>query len=883
VLAFAQSVTDFHVTIGDKNTKFEDISVRVGAQGHTRVKGRVTLNYDVRVGIEVQAIGDALDLSDFGEIAEISWSGLGQAQISVMGPYSHILVEGQTTLRDFKFRQYSLGIVQSQIRYSSGTLKFQGIAAQKGQTQYFGDLALDFKDSGIFAHASVQLPDGRVEDVIEILADLSPTMNNVRDGVLTGRLSLLLAIDGPVSNFAGIIAARFREVAYWKRHVGEAEMVAQFVNGEALVLEPMAFTGPLGALTLGGKWNFSGPLNFDFAVKKGSLFELIDVGETPVRGEFQASAHVGGTTDVIVSQAALSSDEVTYQGKKVGPAHLEAASREREARINGTLFTGVSAALSIKMQNQWPFQATLNIHREEFDAFLPANAGVNVKAEGEVKIDGPMRAWRSSNGTVFLSKLSLARGEVSASNTEPVEASIRNGAMEVKSLKMAGPTMDFMAEGRWAANLVDLKSRGTLDLRLISSLTDTFERASGKLEFTANFLGTAKSPTLSGNADLSDGRLVAKGQDIQIRGLSGHAEFSSARILIDRLDGFANDGKLNGRGDIRLNGLSISQVELETELEDVTVQVQPEVPATLSGTLLLASRDAKKYQLSGFVDVTKMRYLQPLSFYTVMERARAKTIPEEQKPSEWLRYDVDIASAGDVRIENNLARARILGKLKLSGTNVNPLLVGAVEFGDGAQAFLPPRQVPFKVQRGLLQFNGLWPTFDLSAQAQVREYLVRVKAFGRLEDPRIALSSEPSLAEADILSLLSLGVTTRERFAEAGAGLAAEALLSASGLDQQVQRFLSQTAGLKDQRVRLTTSFNDSSGTVEPAVSWESKVVSDNLKLSVTAPVSGKGIVAEGEYLFNSKVSLRPHWDNKTQNTTVGNPGLELRFRFEWE
>jgi hypothetical protein len=30
-------------------------------------------------------------------------------------------------------------------------------------------------------------------------------------------------------------------------------------------------------------------------------------------------------------------------------------------------------------------------------------------------------------------------------------------------------------------------------------------------------------------------------------------------------------------------------------------------------------------------------------------------------------------------------------------------------------------------------------------------------------------------------------------------------------------------------------------------------------------------------------VSARAQWDNQTQNTTVGNPGVELRFRFEWE
>ncbi|HEY1086885.1 MAG TPA: translocation/assembly module TamB domain-containing protein, partial [Archangium sp.] len=163
-------------------------------------------------------------------------------------------------------------------------------------------------------------------------------------------------------------------------------------------------------------------------------------------------------------------------------------------------------------------------------------------------------------------------------------------------------------------------------------------------------------------------------------------------------------------------------------------------------------------------------------------------------------------------------------------------------------------------------------------------YLVSVKAFGRFEDPKISLSSEPSLPDTDIVSLVTLGVTSRERLTErSGAGLAAEALLSASGLDQQVQRFLQQNVGLKDQQVKLTTSFNEATGTAEPAVTWESKVGIDNLKVGVTQPVTGRGTKAQAEYRFNQRVSARAQWDNQNQNTTVGNPGVELRFRFEWE
>jgi translocation and assembly module TamB len=189
------------------------------------------------------------------------------------------------------------------------------------------------------------------------------------------------------------------------------------------------------------------------------------------------------------------------------------------------------------------------------------------------------------------------------------------------------------------------------------------------------------------------------------------------------------------------------------------------------------------------------------------------------------------------------------------------------------------------IGRGVLAFNGLVPTFDLSAQAQIREYLVSVKAFGKLDDPKVSLTSQPPLPEGDVLTLLTLGVTSKENVgAQGSASLVGEALFSASGLDAQVQRFFKKTVGLKDQQIHLSTTFNPVSGQTEPSVSWESTVLTDKLKVGVTQPVTGKGTKAQAEYKINDRVSARAQWDNQTaEGTSVGNPGIDLKFRFEWE
>jgi translocation and assembly module TamB len=175
--------------------------------------------------------------------------------------------------------------------------------------------------------------------------------------------------------------------------------------------------------------------------------------------------------------------------------------------------------------------------------------------------------------------------------------------------------------------------------------------------------------------------------------------------------------------------------------------------------------------------------------------------------------------------------------------------------------------------------------FDVRGQTQVREYTLKVHAFGRPADPQVLLSSEPSLAEGDVLSLLTLGVTStdKETAASASAGLAAEALFNVSGLDRQVKRFLPSNPVLRDLSFQISTTYNDATRQAEPTAQLESKILSDQLKIGMTQPVSGRGTRARAEYRFDNRLSAQAQWDNENSEASFGNLGLELKLSWEVE
>jgi translocation and assembly module TamB len=585
----------------------------------------------------------------------------------------------------------------------------------------------------------------------------------------------------------------------------------------------------------------------------------------------------------------LNSTDVRYGGNPLGTARLEGHLKGKDLVLSGSPFADARGQVTMHVKAPYPWQAAVKVDVADLKPYLPAAAvkqGVEGALSGDITGSGDIdNGLDALTARGQLETLQMSRGDFAVASQGPVVLTWAKRQLKIEPSTIKGTNTELMAEGTWGPVNADIKTRGAVDLRLLESFVPSLERTSGRLEITAAVTGPVKDPALVGTAEVHDSRFNVRDQGMQVRALEGHLEFSKSRVLLQGFEGFLNDGRISARGDVRLDGVDMKQLEVAVDLEQVTWAPRSDLPATLTGSLLLFSGKSGAYQLSGGVDIVKLHYAQNLELDAVLKGARNTQllVSEEQKPVEWLRFDVDVACGNDVRIDNNLARGQVLGKLKLGGTNLKPVLTGTLTAEPGAQATF--RGNVLSIGRGVLVFNGLVPTFDLNAQAQIREYLVSIKAFGKLDDPKVSLTSQPPLPEGDVLTLLTLGITSKESVgAQGSASLVGEALFSASGLDAQVQRFFKKTVGLKDQQIHLSTSFNPATGQTEPSVSWESTVLTDKLKVGVTQPVTGKGTKAQAEYKINDKVSARAQWDNQTQEgSSVGNPGVDLKFRFDWE
>jgi translocation and assembly module TamB len=383
-----------------------------------------------------------------------------------------------------------------------------------------------------------------------------------------------------------------------------------------------------------------------------------------------------------------------------------------------------------------------------------------------------------------------------------------------------------------------------------------------------------------------------KATNVLLSDLRGELAFSQNRILFDALSATVNGGRAVLGGEVELASFAPVRHRLDVRLDEVPVAVPVWLPATLSGRLEAAGT-LDDTAVTGRLHVARARYTANLDLERSLLQQKSRKPPPPPRPydkaGEWLRFDVQIAVDGDVRVENDVVSGDVRGDLTLTGTLAAPGLVGALAMSDGKARF---RGNEFALSHAVLDFTDrskVEIAVDVHGESQVREYQIFLHAFGPLSDPQLTLTSAPPLSQPDIITLLSLGFTRRDASASAGVqgmatAAAAQALFSASGLDEQVRRFVPRGEVVRDLSVRITSDWSESSGQVEPRAEVESWLLRDRLRLRYQAPLSGgRGQKAQAELKLGSHSSVQYQWDNDNPEVQAGGDhGVDLKLRWEW-
>jgi translocation and assembly module TamB len=882
ILAFPGGDIHLELHVLPDRVELREAEIHVG---NSRAKVNATFGFQQAMGLSISGVIDPLDLHEVGPLLAIPWSGVGSARFSLGLAWGDLVhIDADVALRDSEFRHFALGTVKSPLHFAGEVLSFPEVTGQRGRSPYTGMATLDFRGEALTVEARARMPEGKVEDLVEVVAPLSQVWQPLRR-VLTGSAAGEFHLWGPSEALDANIDFTASDVAFYERRMGNGAIHLQ-VRNETLELLPATLRGPLGTSQADGRLT-GDALDFRFRIDGMPLEEVLgpSARRAQARGVLTLAGTVHGSADVPDVQATLTAPQTTLAGRPLGPVRLEAHMLGERLEISGHPLGEVEARLTAEVRRPYPFDARLALGFSDLRSLL--GDGWQGALRGVLTASGSLLELEATEGKLHLEQVRLQRGEVKAENDGVWDFRFGKGRVETTGISLRGPETALSVSGSASARALDVKVAGTLDLRLVEPFTHSLDRLGGRIELSGTAEGNPREPSLLGNANLLEVGVGLRDSGLELRGLTGRIDFSETRLLWTDVRGQLNDGKITSRGDLSWGGFAVTQLAASAHLDDVTLRVLEDAPFSATGDLLLSGKPGA-FRLSGELEVARLRYVRPFGVDALV-RPRTVGGPEGEKSGDWLTLDVAL-HLKDARVDNNVARARLLGELRVTGSILHPGLVGTVEAGEGSQAFF--RGNAFSITQGVADFkdrHSLEGVFDVYAETQVRDYQIRLHAFGRSSAPQVQFSSDPSLPEGDVLSLLTLGLTARERAGisgttGAGAGLAAEALYQASGLDRQVQRFLPRNSVLRDPAFRISTQYSEGTGLVEPTAQLESKFLVDQLKLSLSQPVSGRGTHAQAEYRFDNRLSAQAQWDNAYSDLpVVGNLGIDLKLRWEVE
>jgi hypothetical protein len=239
------------------------------------------------------------------------------------------------------------------------------------------------------------------------------------------------------------------------------------------------------------------------------------------------------------------------------------------------------------------------------------------------------------------------------------------------------------------------------------------------------------------------------------------------RIILDTIDGKWGDGHLSGKAEVLLSTNAIEDINSRFKIQDLSISCMDAVRVGIEDATSRIYKSGNNYLLDARIKLNDSRVEKIFTiselFNAFTEGRRGLSLPSAIIQNTRLKTEIDLNS--NLLIDTNLGRFLLDGKMSISGSAARPYFNGVLNIEEGRIRYLDR---DFEIQEGTLrQFSAteINPTLDIAASSEVQDlttevqpdYTVNVQVSGTMKNPKITLSSNPSLEQQQIINLLTFG------------------------------------------------------------------------------------------------------------------------------
>ncbi len=312
-------------------------------------------------------------------------------------------------------------------------------------------------------------------------------------------------------------------------------------------------------------------------------------------------------------------------------------------------------------------------------------------------------------------------------------------------------------------------------LAFLPKLVSTMRSAAGTASLDAHITGTVGKPKLAGSAAIKIDYARMKSEGVpEVGTMQANFGFTEDSVSIQKLHGDLGGGLFDVTGKVQFPKITEPVLDIHLRTKSVLAMRNDSLTVRLDSDLA-ATGPLAAGKVAGTIWITQSRFFRDIDILPIALPGRPKPQPPKSvagpeaislgPPLDAWTFDIAIKTRANdpFVIKSNLANGGAAVDLKLGGMGSHPWLDGTVHI-EHFTASLPFSKL--NITRGFVTFsrtgNPFDPTLDISAESDMQSYRVSVYIYGSAKDPQLSLTSEPPLAQQDILSLLATGTTTSE-------------------------------------------------------------------------------------------------------------------------
>ncbi|MEO7191246.1 MAG: translocation/assembly module TamB domain-containing protein [Vicinamibacterales bacterium] len=560
-----------------------------------------------------------------------------------------------------------------------------------------------------------------------------------------------LALEGTGMRISRIDMRKGPGVMHGAARIGWNGTYAFDADGQGIPVETLDnFKFPNAPLSGGLQFKASGSGEFDSPTYafEGSVRDLFvgDEGIGPVTGRISVSKNV-----MTIERLFVLSSRLNLEG-------------------TGTIALDEHSTANLRMR----FQGTSIDPYLKFvmsDGISPYTRAV---IGGTLLIRGPLSQPNALSAEMLIDDASLTLFDYELKNDGPLRLVFDGGRLQIASFKLKGGDTNLSLSGGLdtIARTVNLTAAGDASLSMLQLLRN-FQGliASGAARLNASVTGSFDHPSLSGSAQITDARLRPLASPHSLEQVNGTITFGANpatranEVTLTNMKGRIGNGDVVFGGTIALEGYRLAEYNLTAQGRSMRLRYPAGFSSTVDMRLNLTGT-AQAPSLTGTIDVLRTSFLgvadPGAGLFGLAAGAAGGGSPLAALPTAIAESGTPLALAINVTaprmffIDNKTLGIEGTADLHIGGTFARPVLTGGLEVLGGHALLYGNR---YAVREGRIDFKGDDPPeFDITADTHPRvpgqTFTVNVGVSGRFDAFKLNLSSDPPLAESEVLTLL---------------------------------------------------------------------------------------------------------------------------------